>query len=92
MRVFPMIEGLEELEKEEKWEEARVMLYDLWSTDKENIDFFLRLSSECWFLVAEWEVEKTGPSLFCVGKELNCSVKIKGKFEERRVRNSTTTG
>ena len=59
MRVFPVIEGLEELEKEEKWEEARVILYDLWSADKENLDFFMRLSSECWFLVAEWEVEKT---------------------------------
>lgn len=59
MRVFPIIEGLEELEKKEKWEEARVILYDLWSADKENLDFFMRLSSECWFLVAEWEVEKT---------------------------------
>ena len=59
IRVFPVIEGLEELEKEEKWEEARVILYDLWSADKENLDFFMRLSSECWFLVAEWEVEKT---------------------------------
>lgn len=59
MRVFPVIEGLEELEKEEKWEEARVMLYNLWSTDKENLDSFLRLISECWFLVAEWDVEKT---------------------------------
>ena len=59
MRVFPVIEGLEELEKEEKWEEARVILYDLWSADKDNLDFFMRLSSECWFLVAEWEVEKT---------------------------------
>ena len=27
MRVFPIIEGLEELEKEEMWEEARVILY-----------------------------------------------------------------
>ena len=60
MRVFPVIEGLEELEKEKKWEEARVILYDLWSADKDNLDFFMRLSSECWFLVAEWEVEKNG--------------------------------
>ena len=44
MRVFPVIEGLEELEKEEMWEEARVILYDLWSADKENLDFFMRLS------------------------------------------------
>ena len=59
MRVFPVIEGLEELERDAKWEEARVMLYDLWTADKDNINFFMRLSSECWFLVAEWEVEKT---------------------------------
>ena len=37
---------LEELEKEEKWEEARVILYDLWSADKDNLDFFMRLSAD----------------------------------------------
>ena len=27
-----------ELERAEKWEEARAMLYELWNADRENID------------------------------------------------------
>ena len=43
-----------ELERAEKWEEARAMLYELWNADRENIDLFLRLFSECWYVLCEW--------------------------------------
>ena len=48
-----------ELEREERWEDARVMLYELWNADRENIDLFLRLFSECWYVLAEWGLLKT---------------------------------
>ena len=52
--VFLEVKGLSELESAEKWEEARAMLYKLWNADRENIDLFLRLFSECWYVLCEW--------------------------------------
>lgn len=56
--VFVVIDGLSELENALKWEKARAMLYSLWDQDRKNIELFLRLFSECWYLLCEWEVEK----------------------------------
>ena len=56
--VFAVIDGLSELENDLKWEKARAMLYNLWEQDRENIELFLRLFSECWYLLCEWEVEE----------------------------------
>lgn len=56
--VFAVIDGLSELENDLKWEEARALLYNLWDQDRENIELFLRLFSECWYLLCEWEVEE----------------------------------
>ena len=33
-------------------------MYNLWDQDRENIELFLRLFSECWYLLCEWEVEE----------------------------------
>lgn len=53
--VFLEVKGLSGLERAEKWEEARAMLYELWNADRENIDLFLRLFSECWYVLCEWD-------------------------------------
>ncbi len=54
MTFFIAVNGLSELENDEKWEEARTLLYELWNADRDNIDLFLRLFSECWYVVCEW--------------------------------------
>lgn len=55
MNCFIEIEGLKELESKEKWDEAKELLYDLWSENKDNIDLTIRLIAECWYVLAEWE-------------------------------------
>jgi hypothetical protein len=51
---FIEVNGLSELEDQEKWEEARALLYGLWDADRENLDLFLRLFSECWYVLYKW--------------------------------------
>ena len=53
--VFVEVKGLLELERAEKWEEARALLYELWNADRENVDLFLRVFSECWYVLCEWD-------------------------------------
>ena len=55
MNYFIEIEGLKELESKEKWDEAKELLYDLWSENKDNIGLTIRLIAECWYVLAEWE-------------------------------------
>jgi hypothetical protein len=55
MGYFVHVEGLAELERQEKWDEARELLYKTWAKDKLNNETFIRLFSECWYLLAEWD-------------------------------------
>lgn len=53
--VFVEVKGLLELERAEKWEEARALLYKQWNADRGNVDLFLRVFSECWYVLCEWD-------------------------------------
>ena len=55
MSYFIEVDGLEDLEKQEKWEEARSLLDDEWKDDKLNSDKLLRLLSECWYVLSLWD-------------------------------------
>ncbi len=55
MSYFAEVDGLEDLEKQEKWEEARLLLDDEWKDDKLNSDKLLRLLSECWYVLSLWD-------------------------------------
>jgi hypothetical protein len=60
---FIAINGLSKLEDHEKWGEARIMLYELWNADRDNIELLLRLFSECWYVLCEWGcIMKEDPS------------------------------
>ena len=53
--VFIEIQNLQELEKERKWEQVISLLQDKWKQDKNNTDILLRLASECWYIMSNWE-------------------------------------
>ena len=55
MVCFVHIKELAELERDEKWDEVRELLYETWAKDKLNYETFIRLFSECWYLLAEWD-------------------------------------
>ena len=55
MRYFIDIKCLSDLEKQEKWEEARKMLYRTWERDKQNSEKLIRLLSECWYVLSLWD-------------------------------------
>lgn len=55
MRVFIEVHGLLELEQAGKWDDAKKLLYNLWHSDKKNVDKLCRLLSECWYVLSEWE-------------------------------------
>lgn len=60
MSYFVNIEELSELEKDEKWNEARELLYKLWLSNKDDVNLAIRLGSECWYVLTEWEfIENT---------------------------------
>lgn len=52
--MFIEIQNLQELEKEHKWKEAISLLQNKWYQDKNNIDIMLRLASECWYIMSNW--------------------------------------
>ena len=54
MKVFIEVNGLTELEHAGKWDEAKTLLYNLWDADKSNVSKLLRLISECWYVLTEW--------------------------------------
>lgn len=54
MRWLIEVENLEKLEAEEKWEEIRLMLYQKWSNDKDNLGLLIRLATQCWYVCCEW--------------------------------------
>lgn len=53
--VFIEIQNLQKLEKEGKWEQVVSLLENKWYQDKNNIDIMLRLASECWYIMSNWE-------------------------------------
>ena len=55
MSYFINVENLFDLEKQEKWEDARKLLYKLWEGDKFNCDKLIRLFSECWYVLSLWD-------------------------------------
>jgi len=60
MRYFAHVEFLADLEKQEKWEDARMLLYKKWSNEKKNSDILIRLLSECWYILSEWDCSIVG--------------------------------
>ena len=55
MGYFKNIPGLSEMEKSGQWDEARESLYMLWVSNKDDSDLAIRLATECWYVLAEWE-------------------------------------
>ena len=55
MNYFTNIKGLAELEQQEKWDDVRKLLYEIWVNDKLDNGKLIRLLSECWYLLAEWD-------------------------------------
>jgi len=55
MKYFVEVTELAALEKQEKWEEVRSLLFNQWNSDKNNIDRLLRLMTECWYVLVEWD-------------------------------------
>ena len=55
MRIFIELADLLELERAERWGEARKLLYDLWNGDKGNVKKLCRLIAECWYVLIEWD-------------------------------------
>lgn len=53
--VFIEIKNLQRLEKEHKWEQAISLLKNKWCQDKNNTDIMLRLASECWYVMSNWD-------------------------------------
>ena len=54
VKSFLVVQGLLELEKAEKWDQAKTLLYNLWYSDKGNVDKLCRVIAECWFVLTEW--------------------------------------
>ena len=55
MCYFIEVEHLYDLEKQEKWEDVRKLLYSMWAHDSLNIGKHIRLFAECWLILAEWD-------------------------------------
>jgi len=52
---FLDVEGLISLEKQERWDEARIMLYHEWCADRLSSAKLIRLLSECWYVLSLWD-------------------------------------
>ena len=55
MNYFIYIDGLLSLEQHEKWEDVRKLLCRVWGNEKLNCDKAIRLISECWYILSEWD-------------------------------------
>ena len=49
------IEALDDFEKQEDWENARMLLYKIWDNDRLCSDKLIRLLSECWYVLSLWD-------------------------------------
>lgn len=54
-RVFLEIDGLAALEQQEEWKKALKLLYELWHNDRMNVQKLCRFSSECWYVLSQWD-------------------------------------
>jgi len=52
---FKKVENLEKYENSNDWGKAINLLYNNWEEDKDNPDKLLRLATECWYVLTEWE-------------------------------------
>jgi hypothetical protein len=55
MSYFINVEGLYDLEEKERWEEARLLLLNIWKEDKLNSKKLIRLLAECWYVLSLWD-------------------------------------
>jgi len=55
VRYFTNIEPLVYLEKQERWEKARELLYKKWINEKTHVNNLIRLLSECWYILTNWD-------------------------------------
>ena len=44
----------DELEKQEKWNEAKTFMHLEWKRDQKDLKKFIRLSFLCWYVVVDW--------------------------------------
>jgi hypothetical protein len=59
LSIFQINLELELLESQEKWCEAKDLLYITWIIDKNNLNSLLRIGTECWYVMSYWERLKT---------------------------------
>jgi hypothetical protein len=52
---FVDVDGLEELERAEKWDDARRLLLGIWEADSDDVAKLCRVFSECWYVLVEWD-------------------------------------
>lgn len=50
VKSFLVVQGLLELEKAEKWDQAKTLLYNLWYSDKGTWISYAAYA-ECWFVL-----------------------------------------
>lgn len=55
MGFFVDVDGLEELERAGKWDDARRLLLGIWEVDSDDVAKLCRLFSECWYVLTEWD-------------------------------------
>ena len=54
--VLIEIEKLSELEQKHQWNDAVILLQNLWNKNRNNEDLLLRLATECWYLITNWDL------------------------------------
>lgn len=54
MWMFCSIDGLYQLEKCEKWNDAVSYLYHAWQEQKDRSNLLVRLIGECWYILSLW--------------------------------------
>ena len=52
---FKKIEQLESLEKKQEWEKCITLLNDAWEQNTKDGELNLRLATECWYVLSNWE-------------------------------------
>lgn len=53
--MFCKVEGLDVFEKNDQWDEAVELLYQIWKEDQTNAAALVRLLCECWYILMLWD-------------------------------------
>jgi hypothetical protein len=53
---FINVANLSDLEKRGSWDDAKKLLYELWLSNKDDAELAIRLGTECWYVLVEWEL------------------------------------